>query len=92
MICIDDSFEKSWINQAYSWYPQLVAARKTDTGRGGYRKGSGRKPIFESRARVTFDLESADLEALTDLADQRAVSLSQLLRDTVKALLRRKRK
>ncbi len=92
MICRAECLENSWKNQPCPWYDLRVVARKAGSRRGGYRKGSGRKPIFERRARVTFDLERADLEALTDLADQREMSLSQLLRDAVKALLRRKRK
>ena len=91
MICAVDPAEISLTNQNGPQYAWAMAVRKTDSRRGGFRKGSGRKPIFESRARVTFDLERANLEALNELAEARQVSLSQLLRDVVEALLRRGR-
>jgi hypothetical protein len=91
MISTLESIDKSWINQRRIEYPWRMAKSVKEPRRGGHRKGAGRKPLFESRARVSFDLERADLDALASIAESKEVSLSQLLREAVKSMLRRKR-
>jgi len=68
-----------------------VATSKKASGRGGWRPGSGRKAILKDPARITIDMERADLEALAALADAKGVSTAQMVRDSVRALLKRQR-
>lgn len=68
-----------------------VAAKKKASRRGGRRPGAGRKPLLREPARITIDMERADLDALSALAEQRAVPVAQVIRDAVRGVLRRQR-
>ena len=67
-----------------------MAASKSPSRKGGRRKGAGRKPILSESAKVTFDLERDDLDAVAAIAEQDGVSVAQVLRDAVRALLKRR--
>jgi len=73
-------------------YHDAIMARKSTGGRGGRREGAGRKPLFTEKARITIDMERADLDALAAIAERREVSVAQVIRDAVRTLLRRQRK
>jgi hypothetical protein len=69
----------------------FVAARKTKGAWGGYRPGSGRKPIFDEHADRTIRFERAELEALEALASQEGVTTADLVRRLVRAYIARRR-
>ena len=69
-----------------------MGRRKTKGRWGGPRPGSGRKPVLEDPYRVTFDLEDADFTAVKAIADQRGVSVAEVLRGAVRTYVRRARK
>ncbi len=68
-----------------------MATRRSKSGWGGRRAGSGRKPILDDPRRVTFDLEVTELEALQELAQRQSVSVAALLRKIVRAYIGRRR-
>ena len=72
-------------------YSPDMAAKKA-RGRGGWRPGAGRKPLFESPARITIDMEEGDLDALKELADVKGISAAQLIRNAVQGILKRDRR
>ena len=79
-------------NQRGADYSGVMVARKSTGKRGGRREGAGRKPMFSDRARITIDMERADLDALGAISEKREVSVAQVIRDAIAALLRRQRK
>ena len=66
-----------------------MGRRRTKGKWGGPRPGSGRKPILEDPYRVTFDLENADFAAVKAIAEQRGVSVAEVLRAAVRAYVKR---
>jgi len=64
-----------------------MAARRKKWTRGGWRPGSGRKPLFRDPVTITFDLERDELAALTALARERGVTRALLLRKTIQRLV-----
>jgi hypothetical protein len=64
-----------------------MAARKKTWG--GRREGAGRKPRLSDGVSVTGELERADVEALREIAQERAVSLATVLRAAVRAYVKR---
>jgi hypothetical protein len=65
----------------------LVAARKKAWGRGGWRPGSGRKPVLKDAVSVTLDLERESHDALEALAAVRSVPRAELIRDAIRRYL-----
>ena len=64
--------------------------KKKASGRGGWRPGAGRKPELKDPVRITVDLEGPGHQRLRREADKRDVPLSALVREAVRAFLRRK--
>ncbi len=73
-------------------YDEGVSARRTKGTRGGWRPGAGRKPTMKDPVSFTGDVERADMDALEAMAEKRVVSVASLVRDAVKAFLKRRRK
>ena len=73
-------------------YNEDVTARKTKGTLGGWRPGAGRKPTLKDAVSFTGDIEKADMDALEAIAEKRSVSVASLVRDAVKAFLKRRRK
>jgi hypothetical protein len=69
-----------------------VTVRKTKGTLGGWRPGAGRKPTLREPVSFTGDVERADMEALEAIAEEKGVSVASLVREAVKAFLRRRRK
>ena len=67
----------------------LMAIEKKKPGPGGARPGAGRKPILSDAVRVTFDLERDEADALRELAARKGTSVSSVVRDAVRAFLKR---
>ena len=65
---------------------------KTRGGWGGRRTGAGRKSVLKGRTRFTVHVEKADIEALRDEADDKDVSVGELIRKILGSHLRRRRK
>ena len=73
-------------------YNEDVTAQKTKGTLGGWRPGAGRKPTLKHAVSFTGDIEKADMDALEAIAVKRSVSVASLVRDAVKALLKRQRR
>jgi len=67
-----------------------VASRKK-SGRGGAREGAGRRKIVKDPVRLTVDHERADFELLEAIADERGTSIASVVREAVRAYVRRRR-
>ena len=65
-------------------YPKPVASKN---GYGGAREGTGPKPVFESRVRITFDEEQAIRDRLDDVAKAQGFSRADVVRQAVKEYL-----
>ena len=68
-----------------------MGARKQRT-HGGARPGAGRKPLFREAARMTFDLEGTEIDALRKLAERREVAVAELVRAAIRAYLQRQKR
>ncbi len=79
-------------NQDDLIYDEDVTARKTKGTLGGWRPGAGRKPVLKEAVSFTGDLERADAEALEAIAERRGVSVALLVREAVKAFLKRQKR
>ena len=66
-----------------------VARRKVKGTWGGWRPGAGRKPTLKDPISFTGELERADVEALQEIAKERGVSVSTLVRAAVRAYAKR---
>ncbi len=71
-------------------YP--MAAKRKQTGRGGYREGAGRKPVLKDARTITVTLEAADYEAVEELAERRGDSFASVIRAALTAYLKRQRR
>ena len=69
-----------------------VPRRKTKGTLGGWRPGAGRKPILRDPVRFTLDLEREHLEALKAMAAEAGVTVSEMIRRTMAARLKRRRR
>ncbi len=69
-----------------------MAAKRGRPRMGGYRPGSGRKPILKDAKTLTVTLEGKDYQGVAREADRRGVSLGTIVRDAVKAHLARRRR
>ena len=79
-------------NQESVTYDEAVAARRTKGTWGGWRPGSGRKPTLRDPVSFTGDIESADMDALLAIAEEREVSVASLVRAAVAAYVKRDRR
>jgi hypothetical protein len=61
------------------------------TGHGGVRRGAGRKPVFANRVLRSVSFERDDLRAADALARKRGVRVSLVIRDALRAYLRRRK-
>ena len=57
-------------------YPDFVAARKSN--RGGYRPGSGRKPILSDPKAIKVSLDGETYDRLADAAEEREASTTRV--------------
>ena len=71
-------------------YNQGVAASKKSDGRGGARPGAGRKPFLREAVSFTSDIERLDMDELEAIAEKKGVSVASLVREAVKAYLKRR--
>ena len=71
-------------------YDQGVAARKKPDGRGGARPGAGRKPFLREAVSFTGDIERPEMDRLEAIAEEKGVSVASLVREAVKAYLKRR--
>ena len=70
----------------------LEVPRQRKGKRGGWRPGSGRKPILDDPVSFTGSFERADIEALDEIAEERGVSVASLVREAVSAYLARRKR
>ncbi len=70
----------------------MTARKKKPAGWGGARQGAGRPRIYSDLVRRTIDFEAAQDRLLRDFADDRGISVAQVVRDAVRAHLRRQTK
>jgi len=70
-------------------YIEDVAARSEKAAWGGHREGAGRKPRLSDGVSFTGELERADVEVLREIAKERGVSVSTLVRAAVRAYVKR---
>jgi hypothetical protein len=70
----------------------MVNVRKRKGGPGGARPGAGRPPLFEDRSDLSVRFERRELDKLVELADERGVSVAELVREAVTAYLARRRR
>jgi hypothetical protein len=71
-------------------YTAPVAGRRKKGTRGGRRPGAGRKGFLKDAASFTGDFEKAQMDALQAMAEERGVSVAQLVRDAIQAFLKRR--
>ena len=69
-----------------------MAGRRKQSGRGGYREGSGRKRVLKGAKTITVTLEEADYGAVQELAEAREVSFATVIRAALRAYLKRQRR
>lgn len=62
------------------------------TSKNRRKHPGGRPRLIADRARVTFDLERADFEELRQLAGERGLNVSALLREVVGRFVQRARR
>ena len=79
-------------NQDGLGYDPAVAARRRTSTWGGKREGAGRKPRVRDGVSFTGVLETADVEALEAIAEERGVSIASLVRAAVAAYVKRQRR
>ncbi len=65
-----------------------MSSRK-QTEWGGAREGAGRKRVLKDRRRVGVDLEGPDFQRVKALAAKRGISISEVVREAVRAYLKR---
>ena len=68
-----------------SGYTLQVAAKKSK--RGGFRPGSGRKPLLKDRASLKVSLDGETYERLAEVAAERETSIAGLVREAVETYL-----
>ncbi len=68
-----------------------MAKRKKASGRGGWRPGAGRKPLFAASTDLTIRFEQAHFEALEALAQERRSSVAAVVREAVAQYVAHKR-
>ncbi len=69
-----------------------MTVRKSIGKRGGKRPGAGRPPTLNDPVRFLVTFESAEIDALEEIARERGQSIASLVRSAVTALLRRRRR
>jgi hypothetical protein len=69
-----------------------VASRKKKGTWGGARPGAGRKSEVEDPVGFSLDVERADLEAVQEIARARGVSAGRVVRDALRAYLKRRKR
>ena len=70
-------------------YTPRVAAKKSR--RGGFRPGSGRKPILKDRASLKISLDGETYDRLAEAAEKLEISMAGLVREAVEAYLSKSR-
>ena len=79
-------------NQEAPVYNEDVAVRKTKGTWGGWRPGAGRKPVLKDAVSFTGDVERDDMDALEAIAEEKGISVAALVRQAIRAFLKRRRK
>ena len=70
----------------------MATVRKRKGGPGGARPGAGRPALFEERCDLSVRFERRELDKLVALADERGVSVAELVREAVTLYLSRRRR
>jgi hypothetical protein len=73
-------------------HPLSVAARKAKQEKRSKRQGPGRPPILSDRTSLTTHVDGTDYAALSELAEERGVSLGTVVREAISAYVARRRK
>ena len=60
--------------------------------RGGFRPGSGRKPILTNPKSVKVSLDGATYDRLAEAAEERETSIGAIVREAVEAYLPKRRR
>ena len=71
-------------------YIGFVAAKKEN--RGGYRPGSGRKPILSDPKAIKVSLDGDTYDHLAETAEERGTSIGALVREAIEAYLPKRRR
>ena len=79
---LTDQFDPTMLDQ--------MPRRKTKGTLGGWRPGSGMKPIFRDRVPRSISLEKTEDDALQAIADRRGDSVAEVIREAVQAYLKRR--
>ena len=79
-------------NQIELSYGSDVAARRKKASWGGRRPGAGRQPVLEDAVHVSFDLEARDFRVLRAFAEEKGISVAEVLRTAVRGHLKRRRR
>ena len=70
-------------------YTKIMASKKAT--RGGYRPGSGRKPILKDPKSIKVSLDRATYDRLAEAAEERETSIGSLVREAVGAYFSKRR-
>ena len=69
-----------------------MATNPKKAGRGGRRVGAGRKAFLSDAQMLTVTLEGDQYEAISEIADDRGVSLGAVVREAVATYTARRRR
>jgi len=71
-------------------YTDVVAAKKSQ--HGGYRPGSGRKPVLSDPKAIKVSLDGETYDRLADAAAKRETSIGALVREAIEMHLPKRRR
>ena len=79
-------------NQDVGGIIEDVAPRRKKPTWGGARPGAGRRSEVEEPVQFTLQLEKAEMDRLRDIAEKRGVPVARVVREALRAHLRRRGK
>ena len=69
-----------------------LPAKRRRYSHGGSRPGAGRPKLFADKFRFLLDLERDDYERLSDIADEKGLSVGAVVRSAISTYLKRHRR